>query len=347
MAKTSADSVSVDRFGDLVRRLPEIALEHHHANLLSQATRNRDFIEKSIKRLSPPARDKAESAIIICSGPSLKRQRTLEKLKSSDYPGALIAADGAYLACLKIGLVPDYVLTVDPHPSRIVRWFGDPDFEQNSNGDDYFRRQDLDVALQEDSKVQNQEHIDLVNRFANQTKMLICACTSPSVEQRTRAAGFDRYWWNPVVDLPQSPESLTRRLYNINKLPCMNTGGQCGTACYVFAATILNIKNVAMVGMDCGYYSDTPYRQTQCYYELLKQTGSEDDLDEFFPKFTFPLTGESFYTDPSYFRYREIFLELRRQLDTTTFNCTEGGILFGPGVICSKLEEFIKRFTNG
>ena len=37
----------------------------------------------------------------------------------------LIACDGALYYLLNKKIIPDLVVTLDPHPSRIVRWFGD------------------------------------------------------------------------------------------------------------------------------------------------------------------------------------------------------------------------------
>lgn len=350
MDKTKTETPLQDRFRDLVEQLPEIAMRDHRERLLSQARDNFRFVDQSIKQLPHASGEKSHSALVVCSGPSLKRQNSLEKIAASSFSGTIIAADGAYIACLKAGIIPDYVVTLDPHPSRIVRWFGDPEFEKNNTHDDYFRRQDLDISFRENSIRQNIEHIVLVDKYAKSTRLLICACTSQAVESRTRTAGFDRYWWNPLVDSPNDPDSLTKQLRAINGLPCLNTGGQCGTASYIIAATIMNIPHVCVVGMDCGYYLDTPYKQSQAYYELYSIAGAKNDtdLDDFFPKFTFPLTGEKFYTDPPYFRYRNIILDISNQLDkTTTYNGSEGGILFGPGIHCCKLEDFLGKFHNG
>ena len=71
--------------------------------------------------------------------------------------------------CLKSGIIPDYVLTLDPHPKRVVRWFGDYNFENNQLNDDYFARQDLDVDFRNNSIEQNLNNIELVNKHATGT----------------------------------------------------------------------------------------------------------------------------------------------------------------------------------
>ncbi len=40
------------------------------------------------------------------------------------------------------------------------------------------------------------------------------------------------------MDDPTQTGSLTRRLYEMNKLPCMNTGGNVGTTAWIFANSI-------------------------------------------------------------------------------------------------------------
>ena len=46
-------------------------------------------------------------------------------------------------------------------------------------------------------------------------------------------------------------------------------------------------------------------------------------------------------TDPAYYWFREVFLEMASEAEAQTFNCTEGGILAGPGVPMVGLEEFL------
>jgi hypothetical protein len=59
-----------------------------------------------------------------------------------------------------------------------------------------------------------------------------------------------------------------------------------------------------------------------------------------------PHVGETWFCDPAYYWFRDVFLEMAREADCETFNCTEGGILFGPGVRVMPLEQFLKA-SNG
>ena len=124
----------------------------------------------------------------------------------------------------------------------------------------------------------------------------------------------------------------------------MNTGGTVGTAAWVFANSILKIPAIGLVGMDFGYYADTPIEKTQTYYELIEHLGGKEQLDQCFSEYEFPLTKEKFYTDPTYYWYRKNFLELFEQSTSKVFNCTEGGTLIDKRIPCIMLEDFVRTY---
>lgn len=330
-----------EKFVDVVSKITEIGKDWHSDDLVTNALNNLPYTEKSFKDLPPLSTDKKASAIIISAGPSLHKYNVLAKLKNSDYKGSIVAIDGSLVKCLKNGIIPDYVLTLDPHPTRIVRWFGDDDFEENTRNDDYFSRQDLDVEFRNNSILENQANIELINQYASQIKLIICSSAPKNVVKRATEAGFDMYWWNPIVDSPQNPDSLTRRIYSINKKSCMNTGGTVGTAAWVFANAILNIPKIALTGMDLGYHSETPIEMTQTYYELHEFAQTREELEQLFPKFSYPLSDEEFYTDPTYFWYRHNFLDLLSRAQGKTYNCSEAGTLFADNLPCITFNQFL------
>lgn len=334
-----------ETFSSLVEKIPDIGRDWHHEHIISNANATLRYIEKSIRDID--ISNGCESALVISAGPSLHRNNVIERIVDSGYQGVVIAIDGSLGACLKKGLIPDYVLTLDPHPTRIVRWFGDHDFEAHTINDNYFLRQDLDVAFRENSKRINDEQIEIVNRYGNQLKLIVSSTSPLNVVDRAIEAGMDLYWWNPLVDDPSDSSSLTRALYKINNLPCFNTGGTVGTAAWVFAESILKARNIGVTGMDLGYPATTPLNETQTWYELHEFVKSEDELVKLFQHFTFPLTGELYYTDPTYYWYRQNFFDLLEQSSGKTYNCTEGGILFGDGIECVELETFLSMSDHG
>ncbi|MBI3771290.1 MAG: motility associated factor glycosyltransferase family protein [Gammaproteobacteria bacterium] len=336
----------MSQFDVLVDKIENIGHDWHGSTIIKNSEANVRHIDKSIKDLPGLASQKASSAVVVSAGPSLHYTNTLKTLADSKYQGTIIAIDGSYVKCLRAGIVPDYVLTLDPHPTRLVRWFGDPDFEKNTIGDDYFARQDLDIDFRKNSVLQNNDNIEIVNRYAKNTKLIIASTAPANVVSRTKEAGFDMYWWLPLVDNPESENSLTRRMYNFAKLPALNTGGNVGTAAWVFAQFWLKVKNIAVIGMDLGYKIDLPYTMTQTYYELAQILGEEGITKELFPVIKNPLTGEKFYTDPTYYWYRRNILELVANSASTLYNCTEGGTLFGDGITCIRLKDFLDK-TDG
>lgn len=331
-------------FDGLVKGISDIGYDWHKQRIVQNSSDNVPFINKTVKALEAPEADKANSAIVISAGPSLHYNDTLSVLASSDYKGTIIAIDGSYVKCLKAGIIPDYVITLDPHPTRIVRWFGDPDLEKNLEGDDYFSRQDLDIDFRENSLRQNRENIALVDEYASRSKLIIASTAPTNLVHRAKAAGFDMYWWLPLVDNPNSEGSLTRKMYKLTKLPAINTGGNVGTAAWVFAQFWLKIKNIAVVGMDLGYRQDLPYNMTQGYPELVQMLGEENVTSDLFPVIENPESGETYYTDPTYFWYRKNTLDLIANSGETLYNCTGGGILFGDGVRQVGIQEFLSDY---
>lgn len=336
-------------FNTLVNGITGIGYEWHKEKIVRNSAANVSHITKSVSDLKHPAGDKSNSAVIVSAGPSLHYNDTLKLLASSGYKGTIIAIDGSYVKCLKAGVIPDYVITLDPHATRIVRWFGDPDFENNMKGDDYFSRQDLDIDFRENSLRQNRENIALVNQHASKSKLIIASTAPSNLVQRVKEAGFDMYWWMPLVDDPNSEGSLTRKIYKLTKLPAINTGGNVGTAAWIFAQFWLKIKKIAVVGMDLGYRHDLPYHMTQGYPELVQMLGEENVTSELFPVIENPDTGMSCYTDPTYFWYRKNTLDLIANSGATLYNCTGGGILFGDGVVTMNLQQFLAEngVSNG
>lgn len=331
-------------FDSLVNGITDIGVEWHKDRIVANSSNNVSHIEKTVKDLSRLDGDKANSAIVISAGPSLHYNDSLKLLASSDYKGSIIAIDGSYVKCLKAGVIPDYVITLDPHPTRIVRWFGDPEFEKNLEGDNYFSRQDLDIDFRENSLRQNRENIALINECASRTKLIIASTAPANLVERAEVAGFDMYWWTPLVDNPNSEGSLTRKMYDLTKLPAINTGGNVGTAAWVFAQFWLKINKIAVIGMDLGYRQDLPYNMTQGYPELVQMLGEENITSDLFPVIENPDTGNVLYTDPTYYWYRKNTLDLIASSGATLYNCTGGGILFGEGVVSMGLRQFLADY---
>ena len=79
------------------------------------------------------------------------RENTLSRLNEANKSSetAIVCMDASLIRLLKLGVVPDYCVVIDPHPTRMLRWFGDPWIEEHTADDEYFIRQDLDVAFRD------------------------------------------------------------------------------------------------------------------------------------------------------------------------------------------------------
>ncbi|MBI3319048.1 MAG: DUF115 domain-containing protein [Candidatus Omnitrophica bacterium] len=285
-----------------------------------------------------------ESAIVMSAGPSLHRQNPVKQMREHGYTGTVIAADGALGYCLRNGLVPDYVVTVDPHPVRVCRWFGDPELESRQDEDDYFRRQDLDPHLGVDEFKRNREMIELVNRHGPSIQAIICTSVAPNVTKRCLESGMELYWWNPLMDDVERPESVSRQLYRMNGAPCMVSGGNVGASAWVAASQVLGKREIAVAGMDFSYPPGTPIEKTQYFKELIELFGEQAHEALIWVKN--PHLHETWLTDPAYYWYRQMFLEMTAQADCVTYNCTEGGILFGKSVRWMPLRRFLAKYSR-
>src|SRR3989441_3965949 len=205
---------------------------------LENAAVNRPKIERSILELGDVVPGEGDSAVVVGAGPSLYRRDSLARLRKSGYTGTVVAVDGALGSCLRAGVVPHLVVSVDPHRERIVRWFGDPAM-MVAPADDYFRRQEMDPRHAEDEIEANRALLELVDRYGPEIRVAIATSAAPAVVDRCEMAGMRLYWWNPMYDDYDKPGSLSRRLHAENGLPCLNGGGNVGTAAWVMSHAVL------------------------------------------------------------------------------------------------------------
>lgn len=304
------------------------------------AIKNKPYYQKTISDLVIPQKN-ADAAIVVVGGPSLHRQNPVETINRSCFQGDIVSADGSLGYCLRNGLVPNYVLCLDPHPYRIVRWFGDPDFETRPT-DDYYRRQDLDPAHWSNEARWNKELIELVNHHGKNVKAILSTSVDPTVTKRCLESGMEIYWWSPLYDDHDKPKSISMEMWEKYQIPCMVTGGNVGTATWIFAHSVLRRKQVAMTGMDFGYAPGTPYFRTQYWYELQELFG--DRAAEAFTNVYNPHIDQTWFCDPTYLWFKKVFLNLAKEANCTTYNCTEGGILFGEPIKFIPLSEFLSEF---
>ena len=311
---------------------------------------NAPHIKRSVLELAKTPLGSGESAVVVGAGPSLHRRRSLQRLRASSFTGTIVAADGALGACLKAGVVPHLVVSVDPHGERIVRWFGDPTLTAPRE-DDYFRRQEMDPAHHDDEHGANREVeanrtvVELVNTHGPKLKLAAATSAAVQVVKRCEEVGMDIYWFNPMFDDYDMPGSLSRKAWEMNGLPCLNGGGNVGTAAWALTHAVLGKRHIGLIGIDLGYAPGTPPEKTQ-YFKELRDLRPHDYLDAFMHEKN-PDTGEIWFSDPSYHWFRKVFVEMIRDADCETVNCTEGGLLFGDGITTATLDSFLETVAGG
>ena len=331
-----SDAISLGR--RIAAQLGAATLERVGGAGLANAELNAPRIRHSLLELEGLRLGAGDTGVVIAAGPSLQRRRSLERFAAAGFAGTIVAVDSALGACLRHGIVPHVVVTVDPHPERIVRWFGDPGMTVPPV-DDYFRRQEMDPTHAEDEIAANRTLLELVDRHGPAMRVAIATSASPAVVDRCEKAGMRLFWWNPMYDDYEQHGSLSRRLYEQNRLPCLNGGGNVGTAAWVLSHAVLGKTRVGLIGMDFGYAPGTSFTRTQYYPELRDLFG--DRFTEAFIPLENPFLRETWFTDPAYYWFRDVFLAMAREAGCRTFNCTEGGVLFGDGVPMITLEAFL------
>lgn len=327
----------------------EMTWDRHGSLALENAKRNAAYFDRgdSLSALRGVQIGEGNSCVVVAAGPSVKRKDPARQIKESGYKGAVIASESALSYCLRSGVVPDLAVTIDPHTTRVVRWFGDPSLtEEKLKEDDYFSRQDQDDAFAEEMRA-NEEILEQLNKHGQDIRIALSTMASEAVVDRVLEAGMQIYWWNPMLDDPDREDSITGALIRENGFPSINAGGNVGTACWMMGDVLLEKERVALTGVDFSYYDGTPYFNTQYYHEAVELVG-EENLDSLYVRFFNEHENAWFFTDPAYLWYRECFLEMVLDANCRTYNCTEGGILFGDGVTVMPFREFLAMVSaNG
>jgi len=327
----------------IIKKLEGTTYKSIVPTVLKNVKKNRKYLKygKSIENLKGYKFNKGKVAVVVASGPSLRRYNQIEILKKYKNRLIIISADGALYYLLDNGIVPDLVITLDPHPTRIIRWFGDTKLTKSKiKKDDYFLRQDLETDFRKEIS-SNKKNITLFNKFSKKINIAVCTSSSLAVVKRLVNSKSKIYWWNPFLDEPKNKNSATKKIYKINKMPIINSGGNVGAAAWMFADSVLKVDKIALLGMDFSYYMDTPIKNTQ-YYDRISKFIKKENIKSFFKKIYNPKEKKFYYSDYVYIWYKEIFLEMVNNTNTKTFNCSKAGIIFDNGIVWTSLKKFCK-----
>ena len=331
-------------FNNIQKQISSITNKSLINIILKNIKSNSSLIKNNlkIKDLKTKLTKNSKIALVIAAGPSLRKYDYRSLIKKNRNKLIIICADGSLYYLLEKKIIPDLVITLDPHKDRIVRWFGDESLTLSKlKKDNYYRKQDLDSSYQNEI-VTNEKVLKLTNKYGKKLKVAACSSSSKKVVRRLLNINSKIYWWHPFLDNPKNKFSLTRKIYNKNKIPIINSLGNVGSACWVFAETILECKKIALLGMDFAYYVDTPLEFTQ-YYNLLKKNFGIKNLKFFYKKIYNKYTKQTYYTDHVYFWFMKIFFDALRESKSKTYNCTNGGILYKSPLKNCTFETFLKN----
>ena len=89
------------------------------------------------------------------------------------------------------------------------------------------------------------------------------------------------------------------------------------------------------------YSGDPVPAQMVACIDVLEHIEPEH-LDEVFIRVFNPHESRWYYTDPAYMWYRNCMLDMVAESDNRTYNCTEGGILFGDNIDYITLSGFLE-----
>lgn len=281
--------------------------------------------EKSAKNLEE---DKIENhtAIVIGRGPSLKKHNHLEKLKSSNFKGAIVCTDGALITALKAGITPEkfpkfYVVTVDPR-TETIKFYNDK----------------------------------IINKYGKKIKGIFSTVSNPETVKKAREAGIKICWFHSLVDYNEGEKSfnqisalMTRAKNHENGLPAIQTGGNVGTSAWFICWKVLNCKTVVLIGINHGWEDTDSWETIMTHNGMCKRIEIDKNSKTFemlFPRIFNPDFQSYCILDPI-FQYYSLGLKefISRSPDwLKTINATEGGSIFGKRIHSMKLERFLTKF---
>ncbi len=304
-----------------------------YENWVTNFALNLEYIwnESSAKDLDPMTNSEYQqednSAIVIGSGPSVKKFRHLELLAKSDYKGTIICCDSALKNALKTGVTPEkfpkfYVATIDTD-EIIKRYYDD----------------------------------SIVDRYGKKIKGIFSTVVNPSVTERARQAGIKIHWLHSLFDYNEGKKSFNQisalmvRARTRKGLPAIQTGGNVGTSSWFIAWQILKCGTVGLIGINHSWDEDTPLDKIISHGSGLHHLELDPNSPSFaklFPKIYNPEFNCHCILDP-YFQYYSNALKdfiTRSPCWVNTINATEGGCIFGKRISCLRFAEFLQKYNK-
>lgn len=287
--------------------------------------------ESSAKDLDPTIDDRYvkenHSAIVIGSGPSVRKKKHLELLANSDYSGTIICCDRELRNALKSGITPDkfpkfYVVTIDTD-EIISKYYDDP----------------------------------IIEKYGEKIKGIFSTVIHPSVIENARKSRIKIHWLHSLFDYNEGKKSFNQisgllvRAKKQKGLPAIQTGGNVGTSSWFIGWQILKCANIGLIGINHSWDEDTPLEEIISHGTGLHHMEIDKNSPTFkklFPKIYNPEFNCNCILDPMFQYYSNAFKDFisRSPEWVTTINATEGGCIFGNKIQCMTFHDFLEKYKK-
>jgi hypothetical protein len=286
---------------------------------------------KSAKDLDPTNNSQynsnVHSAIVIGSGPSVKKKGHLESLANSNYKDSVVCCDSALIKVLKSGITPDkfprfYVVTIDTD-EKIAKYYDDP----------------------------------IVDKYGKQIHGIFSTMVNPQVVKRAKQGGVKIYWLHALFDYHEGKKSFNQiaalmvRAKKNSGLPAIQTGGNVGTSSWFIAWQILKCSNVALIGINHSWEEEDSWQLITSHGSDSVKIQIEKDSPEakrLFPLVHNPEFDSNCILDPLFQYYSSALKDFIKRSPSwvNTINATEGGCIFGERIRCISFKDFLSTCNH-
>lgn len=258
--------------------------------------------------------EKGKPAIVIGAGPSLHKYNHLELIAQSAFyknkEGPILTTSHTVKDCLDQGVIPDYMILLDPEPVML-------------------------------------SHIDhdIVDRYADKIKGIFAITTHPDVLNRWKG---DKFFFMPSVSEKTIPNVQAMMSGLFPMLNEMNALGNSGTFSWSIA-NFLECNPITLIGMDEGFLPDTPVEETPYYTAFKKSFDTREEIiQKCYRFYTHSFFRTNCYTDDVYGNFAKntvAIAKMAKEQGVKTINATGGGMVDAPDVIENMwLEDFLKQW---
>lgn len=279
----------------------------------------KNFLESNIKDIQDIkaimniAKDRP--AVVIGAGPSLQEYHHLELLAESklytNKIGTIITTSHGLKDCLEAGIVPDYMILIDPEPVMI----------------DHFNH-------------------SIVEKHMKEVTAIFTISINHEVFEAWKGNKIFFQSIIPESTIPNVHAVLSGLFRNITE---MDAGANAGTTSFS-VATLMGCNPIALIGMDLSFLPDTPVEETP-YYNTFRPAfeTKEEMMKECYHFHTHSFFGNKCYTDKIYYNFVRGFISgaklAKDKKGVRTINCSGRGVIDQQDIIENMhFTDFLKKW---